>query len=50
VLDFIKSELEFFSLKLTPKQNGREGVEFLIGENQIYLQPLDLDAVKKTKY
>jgi hypothetical protein len=31
VLNFIKSELESFSLKLTSNQNGREEVDFLTG-------------------
>jgi len=38
VLDFIKSELKSFNLELTPKYNGREGVDFLVGENLLYLQ------------
>ena len=37
-LDFIKSELKTFDLELTSKQNGREGVDFLIGDNQLYLK------------
>lgn len=48
VLDFIKPELEPFSLKLTPKQNGREGVDFLIGNNQLYLQSIDLDTTQRS--
>lgn len=37
MLDFIKSELDPFSLKLTPKRNGRKGVDFLIRNSQLYL-------------
>jgi hypothetical protein len=48
MLDFIKSELESFSLKLTSKQNRREGVDFLIGENQLYLQSIDLDTSQRS--
>ncbi|WP_291869555.1 hypothetical protein [Maribacter sp.] len=48
VLDFIKSELEYFSLKLASKQNGREGVDFLIGENQLYLESIDLDTTQRS--
>jgi hypothetical protein len=48
VLDFIKSELESFSLKLTSKQNRREEVDFLIGENQLYLQSIDLDTSQRS--
>ncbi|MFS4456949.1 hypothetical protein [Maribacter sp. 2304DJ31-5] len=46
-LEFLKSELKSHNLELTAKTDGREGVDFLIGENQIYLQPLDLDTVKQ---
>ncbi|WP_299252919.1 hypothetical protein [uncultured Aquimarina sp.] len=48
ILGFLKSELASFELKLTFKPNGREGVDFLIGNNQIYLQPLDLDTFKQS--
>jgi hypothetical protein len=48
MLDFIKSELDPFSLKLTPKRNGRKGVDFLIGENQLYLQSIDLDTSQRS--
>jgi hypothetical protein len=37
-LDFIKSELTSYSLELTAKVDGREEVDFLIGDNQLYLQ------------
>lgn len=46
--DFIKSELKPFDLELIPKQNGREGVDFLIGENQLYLQSIDLDTSQRS--
>ncbi len=45
--EFLKSELKSHNLELTAKPNGREGVDFLIGKNQIYLQPIDLDTVKQ---
>jgi len=48
ILDFIKSELANFGLKLTPKLNGREGVEFIIGDNQLYLQSIDLDTIQRS--
>ena len=32
------AELKNFNLELIPKLNGREGVDFLIEENQLYLQ------------
>ncbi len=47
-LEFLKSELKSHNLELTPKTDGREGVDFLIGDNQIYLQPLDLDIIKQS--
>ena len=47
-LEFLKSELKSHNLQLNPKNDGREGVDFLIGNNQIYLQPLDLDTIKQS--
>jgi hypothetical protein len=47
-LDFIKSELKNFDLELITKPNGREGVDFLIGNNQLYLQSIDLDTTKRS--
>jgi hypothetical protein len=46
--NFLKTELESFDLKLTPKQNGREGLDFLIGENQLYLQTINLDSSQRS--
>lgn len=48
-LDFIKSELKKSGLSLIPKQNGREGVNFIIGSNEIYLQSIDLDSQRSIK-
>lgn len=48
ILDFIKSELASFGLKLTSKKNGREGVDFLIGDYQLYLQPINLDTTQRS--
>jgi len=48
VLNFIKSELASFNLELTPKSNGREGVDFLIGDFQLYLQPMNLDTTERS--
>ncbi len=47
ILDFIKSELANFGLKLISKTNGREGVDFLIGTKEIYLQSIDLDTTQR---
>jgi hypothetical protein len=46
--DYIKSELKNFNLELTTKPDGREGVDFLIGDNQLYLQPLNLDTTQRS--
>lgn len=48
ILDFIKFELASFGLKLTSKTNGREGVDFLIGDYQLYLQPINLDTTQRS--
>ncbi|MDO5971052.1 hypothetical protein Q4Q35_14690 [Flavivirga aquimarina] len=48
ILNFLKSELKTFDLELTKKINGREGVDFLIGNNQIYLQSIDLDTAQRS--
>tara|TARA_R110002049_G_scaffold16732_3_gene66234 strand:- start:493 stop:756 length:264 start_codon:yes stop_codon:yes gene_type:complete len=47
-LDLIKSELATFSLELSSKQNGREGVDFLVESNQLYLQSIDLDTTQRS--
>ncbi|MDO5987796.1 hypothetical protein Q4Q39_10330 [Flavivirga amylovorans] len=43
-LEFLKSELKSHNIELTAKTDGREGVDFLIGNNQLYLQSIDLDT------
>ncbi|MBV7268112.1 hypothetical protein [Winogradskyella luteola] len=48
IVAFVKTELEKFGLKLAPKQSGREGVDFLIGTNEIFLQSLDLDTIDRS--
>ena len=48
IVNIIKSELKNFDLDLTPKQNGREGVDFLIGDNHLYLQSIDLDTTHRS--
>jgi hypothetical protein len=45
---YLKYELEEFNLELTPKSNGREGIDFLIRENQLYLQSIDLDNSQRS--
>ncbi|WP_400078787.1 hypothetical protein [Winogradskyella sp. R77965] len=48
ITTFIKSELENYELKLTAKESGREGVDFLIGTNEFFLQSLDLDTIDRS--
>ncbi len=48
IVNTIKLELKNFDLDLTPKQNGREGVDFFIGDNQLYLQFIDLDTTQRS--
>ncbi len=48
IIDYIKPELNKFDLELIAKQNGREGVDFLIGDNQLYLQSIDLDTTQRS--
>lgn len=48
VLDFLKSELKKNDLQLMPKPDGREGVDFMVGDKQLYLQPLNLDASQRS--
>ncbi|WP_405327409.1 hypothetical protein [Leeuwenhoekiella sp. LLG6367-2.1] len=45
---FIKAELKNFDLELIKKPDGREGVDFLIGDNLIYLQPMNLDTTQRS--
>ena len=44
-LNFMKSELKKAQIEVSENESGREGVDFLIGKKQIYLQPLDLDTI-----
>jgi hypothetical protein len=45
---FVKLELQNVGLKLNSKQNGREGVDFLIRDNQLHLQSIDLDTTQRS--
>lgn len=47
-IDFIRSELKKFDLELISKTNGREGVIFLVGDNQLHLQSIDLDTTQRS--
>ncbi|MDO5980562.1 hypothetical protein [Flavivirga spongiicola] len=48
MLDFLKSELKNLGLEFTTKIDGREGVDFLIGNNQLYLQSIDIDTTQRS--
>ncbi len=45
---FLKSELANFGLKLIPKESGSEGCDFLIGDNLLYLECIDLDTSQRS--
>lgn len=40
VIEHLKSELKKYNLELIPKVDGREGVDFLVGNSQLYFQPI----------
>lgn len=44
-LNFMQSELKNAQIEVSANERGREGVDFLIGNKQIYLQPLDLETI-----
>ena len=44
-LKFMKLELQNAQIEVSANESGREGVDFLIGNKQIYLQPLDLETI-----
>lgn len=46
--EYLKYELKELNLELSSKPNGREGVDFFLGNHHIYLQPLDLDTVTQS--
>lgn len=48
IVDFVLSQFIISELELTQKQNGREGVDFLIDDNQLYLQSIDLDTTQRS--
>lgn len=41
----MNSELKNAQIEVSANESGREGVDFLIGNKQIYLQLLDLDTI-----
>ena len=47
-MGLLKSELKKVNLELTTKLNGREGVDFLIGDNELHLQSIDLDSTQRS--
>ena len=47
-IEFLKSELRSYHLESIVKTDGREEVDFLIGDNQLYLQSIDLDTTQRS--
>jgi len=47
-LKFMKSELKKAQIEVSEKESGREGVDFLIGDNQLYLQSIDFDIPQRS--
>ncbi|GAL61810.1 hypothetical protein JCM19300_1633 [Algibacter lectus] len=41
----MKLELQNAQIEVSANESGREGVDFLIGNKQIFFQPLDLDTI-----
>jgi len=48
IVDFLISQFIISEIELKPKPDGREGVDFLIGSNQLYLQSIDLDTAQRS--
>ncbi|MCL6295065.1 hypothetical protein [Jejuia spongiicola] len=46
--EYLKYELKDLNLELSKKPNGREEVDFLIGDNQLYLESIDLDTIQRS--
>jgi hypothetical protein len=44
-LKFMKLELQNAQIEVSANESGREGVDFLIGNKQIFLQPLYLETI-----
>ena len=44
-LQFLILELQNAQIEVTANESGREGINFLIGNKQIFFQPLDLDSI-----
>lgn len=47
-LEFLKSEFKSQKIELFNKTDGREGVDYLIGDNQIHLKFIDLDSTQRS--
>lgn len=45
---FIELKLINFNLRLTTKPDGREGVDFFVRDNQLYLQSIDFDIPQRS--
>jgi hypothetical protein len=47
-MTFFKLEIESFEIKIKSKPNSRQGVAYLIGDNQIHLKSIDLDTTQRS--
>ncbi|PSG88197.1 hypothetical protein [Aurantibacter aestuarii] len=47
-LSFLNSEFLKFNLEIIPKESGREGVDFILGTNELFFQSLDLDTIDRS--
>ena len=47
-LYFLKSKFKNHNLEFINKTGGREGVDYLIGDNQIHLKSIDLDTTQRS--
>ncbi|PXX29722.1 hypothetical protein [Arenibacter sp. ARW7G5Y1] len=48
VINFLKSKFKKSDLELLNNPNGRAGVDFLVGDCQLYLQPMNLDETQRS--
>jgi hypothetical protein len=48
VIEHLKSELKRHNLELIVKVDGREGVDFLVGDSELYFQSIIADAGQRS--
>ena len=47
-LKFLKIEFKKAQIEVLKKRNGREGVDFIIEDNQLYVQSINLDIAQRS--